>query len=54
VQLNDIIINEFVESPIVQREAQKYAASSTLRRENIAESTFEGLLWNIANWNRTE
>ena len=54
VQLNDIIINEFVEIPIVQREAQKYAASSTLRRENIAESTFEGLLWNIANWNRVE
>lgn len=52
VQLNDIIINEFVEIPIVQREAQKYACSGTLRRENIAESTFEGLLWNIANWNR--
>ena len=52
VQLNDIIINEFVEIPIVQREAQKYACSNTIRRENIAESTFEGLLWNIANWNR--
>lgn len=54
VQLNDIVIDNFVQIPIVQRAGTKYAAVLTLRRENIAENSFEALFWNIANWNRTE
>jgi peptide/nickel transport system substrate-binding protein len=52
IQLNDIIIDNFVQIPIVQRAGVQYAAVYTLRRENIAENSFEALFWNIANWNR--
>ncbi|CAN5564426.1 peptide ABC transporter substrate-binding protein [soil metagenome] len=52
IQLNDIIIDNFVQIPIVQRAGVQYAAVFTLRRENIAENSFEALFWNIANWNR--
>jgi peptide/nickel transport system substrate-binding protein len=52
VQLNDIVINDVVEIPIVTRVAQEYAAALSLRQENIADSAFESVYWNIANWNR--
>jgi peptide/nickel transport system substrate-binding protein len=54
VQLNDIVIDNFVQIPVVQRAGTKYAAVLTLRRENIAENAFEALFWNIQNWNRVE
>jgi peptide/nickel transport system substrate-binding protein len=52
IKMNDIIINDFVEIPIVQRAAEKYAALNSLRVSNISENPFETLYWNIANWNR--
>jgi peptide/nickel transport system substrate-binding protein len=52
VQMNDIVINDYVEIPITQRAAEKYAALNTLRVANIGDSPFETLYWNIANWNR--
>jgi peptide/nickel transport system substrate-binding protein len=53
IQMNDIVINDFVEIPMVQRAAEKYAAINSLRQPNISENAFETLYWNIANWNRT-
>lgn len=53
IQLNDIIINEVANVPLVNRAADKYAISTTLRDENVAVSDFEVNYWNIANWNRT-
>jgi hypothetical protein len=32
--------------------AQEFAATASLRAENIAASAFESIYWNIANWNR--
>jgi peptide/nickel transport system substrate-binding protein len=52
IQMNDIVINDFVEVPIVQRAAEKYAALNTFRASNVSENPFETLYWNIANWNR--
>jgi peptide/nickel transport system substrate-binding protein len=54
IQLNDIIINEVAVVPIVNRAADKYGISTTLRDENVGVSDFEVNYWNIANWNRTE
>jgi peptide/nickel transport system substrate-binding protein len=54
VQLNDIVIDNFVQIPVVQRAGVKYAVVNSLRRENISENSFEALFWNIQNWNRTE
>jgi len=52
IQMNDIVINEVVEIPLVQRSADTYGIINTLNADNVAESTFEGDYWNIANWNR--
>lgn len=54
IQMNDIIINDVVLIPIVQRASEKYGITNSLRQENIAAGPFEALYWNIANWNRTE
>ena len=54
IQMNDIIIDDVVLIPLVQRASEKYALAKTLRKENIAGGPFEALYWNIANWNRTE
>ena len=51
IQLNDIVINEVAVVPLVNRAADKYAISTTLRDENVAVSSFEYDYWNIANWN---
>ena len=51
--MNDLVINEVAVVPIVNRAADKYGISTTLRDENIAESDFTYDYWNIANWNRT-
>lgn len=53
IQMNDILINDFVMIPLVARAAEKYALLNTLRDANIAGSLSEVLYWNIANWNRT-
>jgi peptide/nickel transport system substrate-binding protein len=52
IQMNDIIINDFVLVPLVQRASEKYAIANGIRNENVAGGPFEALYWNIANWNR--
>src|SRR5215212_3147591 len=52
IQLNDILINDVVMVPIVNRASDKEGVSTTLVAENIAESDFSYAYWNIANWNR--
>ena len=54
IQMNDILINDVVIIPLVQRPAEKYAIASSLRNDNVAPSSWEPLYWNIANWNRTD
>jgi hypothetical protein len=49
--MNDILIDDVVVIPIVQRASEKYAIAKRLRKENIAGGPFESLYWNIANWN---
>ena len=48
--MNDILINEVVVVPLVNRGAEKYAIANELRQENVAGSLFEVLYWNIVNW----
>ncbi|MCC6315801.1 MAG: peptide ABC transporter substrate-binding protein [Thermomicrobiales bacterium] len=52
IQMNDIVIDDVVLIPIVQRASEKYALAKSLNHENIAGGPFEALYWNIANWNR--
>jgi len=52
IQMNDIVINEVVVIPLVQRSADTYAITNSLNPDNVAESFFEQDYWNIANWNR--
>jgi peptide/nickel transport system substrate-binding protein len=54
VQLNDIVINDRVEIPLVQVAADRHAVQHTIREENIAVNPFGDAVWNIANWNRSE
>jgi peptide/nickel transport system substrate-binding protein len=52
IQMNDILINDVVLIPLVQRASEKYGIATSLRKENIEGGPFEALYWNIANWNR--
>jgi peptide/nickel transport system substrate-binding protein len=52
IAMNDIIIDDVVLIPLVQRASEKYAISKTLRNDNVGAGPFEALYWNIANWNR--
>jgi peptide/nickel transport system substrate-binding protein len=54
IELNDILINDVVIIPEVNRAADKYAIANTLNNENISLGSFELNYWNVANWNRTE
>ena len=55
IQLNDIVIENVVVIPIVNRAADKYAISNRLRNENVAKGVgFEYNYWNIANWNTVD
>jgi peptide/nickel transport system substrate-binding protein len=55
IQLNDMIFENVVVVPIVNRAADKYAISNRLRNENVAKGVgFEYNYWNIANWNTVE
>jgi peptide/nickel transport system substrate-binding protein len=53
IQLNDIVINDFIEVPLVQRAAEKLAVLNSFNQANLSASAFETAYWNIANWNRT-
>ncbi|MDQ3653532.1 MAG: peptide ABC transporter substrate-binding protein [Chloroflexota bacterium] len=52
IELNDHVINEVVEIPLVQLVADRYAASNEFNVDNIAVTAFGDVYWNIANWNR--
>lgn len=54
IRLNDIVIDEVVEIPLVQVVADRYAVNNRIRLENIAVTAFGDLYWNIANWNEVE
>ncbi len=53
IQMNDLLVNEQVVVPLVQRAAEKLAVGSRLVVENIAAGSFETVYWNIANWTTT-
>ncbi len=56
IELNDILINEYVVVPLVKRAADKYCIHNSLvhdGEDNVAVSAFEFNLWNDANWNRS-
>ena len=56
IQLNDLIINNYVLVPLVNRAADKYCMHNSLihdGEDNAAISAFELNLWNVANWNRS-
>jgi peptide/nickel transport system substrate-binding protein len=52
IKMNDILVNDVVLIPLVQRASEKYGISTMLNHDNIAGGPFEALYWNIANWNR--
>lgn len=54
IELNDILVNDAVTIPLVNRAADVYAISNTLENENVAIGPFSGNYWNIANWRRTD
>jgi peptide/nickel transport system substrate-binding protein len=54
IQMNDILINDFVLIPVVSRAAEKEAISNQLVADNIAVSGWEPAYWNIANWTFAE
>ncbi|HWV24957.1 MAG TPA: peptide ABC transporter substrate-binding protein [Thermomicrobiales bacterium] len=53
IQMNDMVIGDRATVPMVNRSADTFAISNTLREENIAIGVgLEFDYWNIANWNR--
>ncbi len=54
IKMNDIIINDVVVIPLVNRAAEKFAIANGFVEDNIAGSLFEALYWNIANWVRVQ
>jgi peptide/nickel transport system substrate-binding protein len=53
IELNDILINDVVIIPQVNRAADTYAISTELNNDNVGLSPLELNYWNIANWNRS-
>ncbi len=52
IKMNDMVVDDVVVIPLVQRASEKYAIAKSLNHDNIAGGPFEALYWNIANWNR--
>ncbi|HET8522906.1 MAG TPA: peptide ABC transporter substrate-binding protein [Thermomicrobiales bacterium] len=50
IQMNDLVINDYVIIPLVQRAADKYAISNRLNNDNVALGPFESNFWNVQNW----
>lgn len=50
IQMNDILINEYVLIPVVSRASVKSAISNLLVADNVGASGWEPEYWNIANW----
>jgi peptide/nickel transport system substrate-binding protein len=55
IALNDLVIEQAVTIPLVQRTDSPYALGNRIRQENVAIGPrFAISLWNIANWNEVE
>ncbi|MGH2530660.1 MAG: peptide ABC transporter substrate-binding protein [Thermomicrobiales bacterium] len=54
IQMNDLVINDVVMIPLVNRSAATYCISNQLRADSVALGQFETLYWNVANWNMVE
>ena len=55
IALNDLVIENVVVIPLVQRTDAPYALSNRIRQENVAIGPrFAISFWNIANWNVAE
>jgi peptide/nickel transport system substrate-binding protein len=52
IQLNDILVENSVVLPLVQRSAgNSYAVNNRINNDNILGHSWEVIYWNIANWN---
>ena len=51
IKLNDLVIDNVVVIPLVQRAAESFAITNNMNPDNFAGSSWEVLYWNIANWN---
>jgi peptide/nickel transport system substrate-binding protein len=51
IKLNDLVIQNQVVIPLVQRAAESYAITNRLNPDMFVGSPWETLYWNIANWN---
>jgi peptide/nickel transport system substrate-binding protein len=54
IQMNDLVVGDFVVVPLVARPFMMHALSNRLAEENTAPSSWEPLFWNIANWRTVE
>ena len=54
ILLNDMVVENVVEIPLVQTFADLYAIHNRIRKENVVVSPFGDLYWNIANWNEAD
>ena len=55
IALNDILINDVVVIPQVNRPADTYAISQRLNNDNVALGVgYELSYWNVANWRTVE
>ncbi|MCO5214958.1 MAG: peptide ABC transporter substrate-binding protein [Thermomicrobiales bacterium] len=54
ITLNDMVVENVVEIPLVQTYADMYAISNRIRSENVVVNPFGDLYWNLANWNTAE
>ncbi len=52
VALNDHLIDNVVEIPLVHLVSDVFAAANSMNVDNIAITAFSDRFWNIANWNR--
>jgi peptide/nickel transport system substrate-binding protein len=50
IQMNDIIVGDFVVVPLVAQPWGLYALGNRIATENVAPGAWEPLFWNIANW----
>lgn len=54
IVLNDMVVSNVVEIPLVQVFADLYAIHNRIRKENVVVSPFGDIYWNIANWNEAD
>ena len=54
ILLNDLVVENVVEIPLVQTFADLFAINHRIRKENVVVSPFGDLYWNLANWNLAE